>query len=92
MNPTLLTATTLARNFSDYLNRVRYQGASFDITRGSEIIARIGPPEPAIGYPIEHLSNLLDGLPPLAEDAENFLQDLHSAVDYLDKETDAWDS
>ncbi|MBI5330753.1 MAG: hypothetical protein HZB71_09085 [Betaproteobacteria bacterium] len=92
MTPTPLTATTLARNFSDYLNRVRYQGASYDITRGNEIIARIGPPEPVAGYPLEGLAALLAGLPTLAGDADDFVQDIHGAVAGLTTETDAWDS
>jgi hypothetical protein len=35
----VITATELARNLSDVLNQVRYQGMSFDIKRGAELIA-----------------------------------------------------
>jgi hypothetical protein len=92
MTSTVLTATTLVRNFSEYLNRVRYQGASFDIERGSEIIAHIGPPAAPGGYPIERLAALFAGLPPLADDGDSFLQDIHGAVAGLVTERDAWDS
>lgn len=86
----VLTATHLARNFSEYLNQVRYQGASFDIERNSEIVARIGPPAPSGGYPIERLGDLLAGLPEV--DSEAFLRDIHEAIDGLHGETETWDS
>lgn len=38
---TKITATELARNLSDILNRVRYKGESFEVTRGGETIAEI---------------------------------------------------
>ena len=38
---TKITATELARNLSDVLNRVRYKGESFEVTRGGETIAEI---------------------------------------------------
>jgi len=41
--PTKITATELARNLSDILNRVRYKGESFHIERKGELIAEIKP-------------------------------------------------
>jgi antitoxin (DNA-binding transcriptional repressor) of toxin-antitoxin stability system len=41
MNP--ISATHAARNFSELINRVRYQGESFEIERGNEVIAQIIP-------------------------------------------------
>jgi antitoxin (DNA-binding transcriptional repressor) of toxin-antitoxin stability system len=38
-----VSASHAARNFSDLINRVRYQGTSFEIERGNEVIARIVP-------------------------------------------------
>ncbi len=38
---TKITATELARNLSDVLNRVRYRGESFEVTRGGETIAEL---------------------------------------------------
>lgn len=40
---TKITATELARNLSDILNRVRYKGESFCIERNGELIAVLGP-------------------------------------------------
>lgn len=38
-----LTATDVARRFSDVLNRTKYRGESFLIERGGEVIAQITP-------------------------------------------------
>ena len=42
---TKITATELARNLSDILNRVRYKGESFLVLRGGETIAELIPTE-----------------------------------------------
>src|SRR2546426_749193 len=41
---TKITATELARNLSDILNRTRYKGESFVIERGGEPVAKMDPP------------------------------------------------
>ena len=41
--PTRITATDLARNLSDILNRVRYKGERFNVTRAGEVIAVLEP-------------------------------------------------
>lgn len=40
---TRITATELARNLSDVLNRVRYKGERFIVVRNGEEIARLDP-------------------------------------------------
>ena len=40
---TRITATELARNLSDILNRVRYKGESFEVMRGRETLAELKP-------------------------------------------------
>jgi hypothetical protein len=88
-----LTATTLARNFSDYLNQVRYQGATFDIQRGSDIVARLSPASRVAGYPLSRLGELYAALPELDEaEADALLADIHGATDALLPEADAWGS
>ena len=44
---TSITATGLARSLSDVLNRVRYKGERFLITRNGEPVGALGPTEPA---------------------------------------------
>ncbi len=90
---TTLTATNLARNFSAYLNQVCYQGASFEIQRGNEIVARLSPPAPVGGYPLDKLAGLFADLPALSdEDAADFLHDIEQANGQLTAGGDAWDS
>jgi antitoxin (DNA-binding transcriptional repressor) of toxin-antitoxin stability system len=45
MEPTTITATELARNLSDILNRVRYRGERFRVERNGDVIAEINPRE-----------------------------------------------
>jgi prevent-host-death family protein len=40
---TKITATELARNLSDILNRVRYKGESFRVERNGEVVAVLAP-------------------------------------------------
>jgi antitoxin (DNA-binding transcriptional repressor) of toxin-antitoxin stability system len=68
-----ISATNAARNFSDLINRVRYQGASFEIERGNEVIAQIIPAAPAATLSIADLDRQWAQLPRLdAEDAVLF--------------------
>jgi prevent-host-death family protein len=72
-----ITATEAARNFSDMLNRVRDQGASFEITRGNEVVARIVPAEPRKNFTVGDFIELWKRLPRLdPEDAAKFEDDL----------------
>lgn len=68
-----ISATHAARNFSDLINRVRYQGASFEIERGNEVIAQIIPVVPSATLSIANLDKQWAQLPHLdAEDAGLF--------------------
>ena len=40
-----VTATQVARSFSDFINRVHYKGETFVIERGGETIAQLSPPK-----------------------------------------------
>jgi hypothetical protein len=44
MKATRITATELARNLSDVLNRVRYKGERFEVVRGHDVVAELAPP------------------------------------------------
>jgi prevent-host-death family protein len=46
MTGTRITATDLARNLSDVLNRARYRGERFIVQRNGEDVAEIGPVAP----------------------------------------------
>lgn len=57
---TVLSATEVARNFSEVLNRVRYRGEEFVIMRGGEPVARLAPEPERATRPPSTLGNLLD--------------------------------
>jgi antitoxin (DNA-binding transcriptional repressor) of toxin-antitoxin stability system len=68
-----ISATNAARNFSDLINRVHYQGASFEIECGNEVIARIVPAMPAATLSIADLDEQWAQLPRLdSEDSGLF--------------------
>lgn len=93
MTHQVISAITLARNLSELLNRVRYQGVTLDVTRGSEVIACISAPSPAGGFPIAQLDRLLASLPQLtAQEAAQFEADVAAVVDNLQPEGNAWAS
>jgi antitoxin (DNA-binding transcriptional repressor) of toxin-antitoxin stability system len=72
-----ISATNAARNFSDLINRVRYQGTSFEIERGNEVIARIVPAGTPMTLSIAELNEQWTRLPRLdPEDAVLFEEDL----------------
>jgi antitoxin (DNA-binding transcriptional repressor) of toxin-antitoxin stability system len=89
----VITATELARNLSDLLNQVRYQGMSFDIKRGAELIAHVTPVRAIQGFPIERLDALLASLPGLNEaERQSFLDDVQAHEQPFTAEGDAWGS
>jgi antitoxin (DNA-binding transcriptional repressor) of toxin-antitoxin stability system len=47
---TRITATELARNLSDILNRVRYKGETFVIERNGEVLGNLTPTEELPSY------------------------------------------
>jgi antitoxin (DNA-binding transcriptional repressor) of toxin-antitoxin stability system len=74
---TTITATELARNLSDILNRVRYKGESFKVVRGNDVVASIAPTPGRSPFTMADFAELLKGLP--RPDAE-FADDLEWAV------------
>ena len=71
-----ITATDAARRFSDVLGTVRYQGVSFEITRGREVVAHLVPARPA-ATTVAELDALFARLPRLdPADAAAFAADL----------------
>lgn len=87
-----ISATHAARNFSDLINRVRYQGTSFDIERGNEVIARIVPVSVPSTLSIAELSVLWAQLPRLdQEDAALFEESLSNIRESASLPDTLWD-
>jgi antitoxin (DNA-binding transcriptional repressor) of toxin-antitoxin stability system len=73
---TTITATELARNLSDILNRVRYRGERFRIERNGEVVATLQPTPPRRVTTLGGLIELMDSLP---EPDEDFWKDVEEA-------------
>jgi prevent-host-death family protein len=58
-----VSATEAARNLSDLLNRVRYRGERFTVTRGGEEVAEIIPAKRSAGVTLRDLRRALASLP-----------------------------
>lgn len=56
MDETPISVTLAARKFSDYINRVRYQGASFLLEKNGVPVARLIPVQSKLGSDIEQLA------------------------------------
>lgn len=86
-----ISVTSAARNLSELLNRVAYQGASFELKRGGKSIARLVPAGPAEKVKVSDLNSLFARLPRLDEDADAFVRDIDNIRRGLPSEKDPWD-
>ncbi len=75
---TEITIARLARQLSDFINRVTWQGEGFLIMRGSKPVAVLSP-VPS-GVRVCDLGDVLAGLPPLLSDDINTFEDDLNAV------------
>ena len=89
---TKVTATEAARNFSDLLNKIKYQGMTYEVTRGRETVARIIPAGPASTIGVTDLNELFAALPPLQDDEiyafENDIRAIRNAAEYVERKWD----
>jgi hypothetical protein len=73
-----VTVTEFVRGFSDFINRVVYQGERFVLVRGGRELAEVRPRR--TGRQLAELAELLEGLPRLSpEEATAFGADLDAA-------------
>ncbi len=72
-----VTATQVARSFSDFVNRVHYKGETFVIERGGEAIAQLSPPYGVRNFSIGHFVENLKTLPKVDDD---FAADLEHGI------------
>ena len=73
----VISATEASRRLSRILNLVKYQGQSFEIKRGREIVARLVPAGPPSSVKASDLPRILAELPPLSKaERESFARDM----------------
>jgi len=85
-----INVTQAARQFSELLNRVAYQGTSFELERNHRVIARLTPVSAPRRVAVADLNRLFAELPRLGEDAEAFAEDLEAIRRELPPERNPW--
>jgi antitoxin (DNA-binding transcriptional repressor) of toxin-antitoxin stability system len=88
-----ISATQASRTFSKILNKVHYQGESYDIKRGKEVIAKIVPATAKKSIlKVSELNKLFKRLPSLESgDEEIFKKDLEQIRAQMNTEGNPWD-
>ncbi len=93
-NP-IITSTEMSHSLSDILNKVYYQGETFEIKRGKEIVAKISPVIASAkkkAMKLSELGDFLKSLPPLdPEDRANFVKDLQAIRKSMPYEGSKWE-
>jgi antitoxin (DNA-binding transcriptional repressor) of toxin-antitoxin stability system len=85
-----ISATELVRNLSAVVDNVRISGQSLYITKGSQTVAQLSPP-PKQGFPAAKLSDLLNSLPSLGDDAKDFSADIEKLKQHAQLPDNPWD-
>ena len=62
-----------AKNFTSLVDKVYSEGISVDLERDDKVIARLTPALPRSPLTVDRLNAFLKNLPPLADDAVDFL-------------------
>jgi prevent-host-death family protein len=73
---TKITATELARNLSDILNRVRDRNESFNVVQNGEVVAKLSPPKPEKRLTV---GEFLRVWPTLPKPDEDYWKDVEAA-------------
>lgn len=90
-----ISVTEAARNFSDCVNRVRYQGTTFVLHKNGVPVARIVPEEqkPKTGRELgPALCEALRDIHLTTDEATSWLRDLEQARKNLLQPVDKWQS
>lgn len=73
-----MSVTEVARNFSEIINRVYYQGQTFLLTRGNAVVAKLSRPEKVVT--LEEWKHRWNELPHLdSSDADLWQEELTAA-------------
>jgi antitoxin (DNA-binding transcriptional repressor) of toxin-antitoxin stability system len=87
------SVTEVARNFSEFINRVVHRGEGFVLTRGGKAVAELRPVP--VGRKLGELPGIFASLPRLSEEeARSFAADVDAAREELARipEHDPWAS
>ncbi len=80
--PKLITVTDMMRSFSDIVGRVYYKGETFDIKKGTNVVARLSPTKKKVTLAVSELNEFFKLSPRLnkaeAEDFEKVINEVKS--------------
>lgn len=79
------------KNFAQLVNRVHVEGISIDLERDDKIIARLTPARPKSPLTVGELDAFLRKLPSLADDADDFAEDVRAIRAEFPMEANQWD-
>jgi antitoxin (DNA-binding transcriptional repressor) of toxin-antitoxin stability system len=86
-----IKATEVARRLSEILNRVKYQGHGFEVTRGREVVARIVPAGSSRRLKVSELARVFQEIPRLeAGERKAFRKDLKAIRKKTPRLDDPW--
>ena len=85
-----MTVTQAARNFSDLVNRVQYQGVSVELIKSNKVVAVISPVSLKPSMKVKDLLGFFSSLPNLGEDAIQFEKDMADIDSMMPKGEDKW--
>ncbi|MBL0941706.1 MAG: hypothetical protein IBJ00_03110 [Alphaproteobacteria bacterium] len=92
MTTHIIRATKAVREFSNLLSKVYYQGESFEIKRGKEVVAKLSPAMPTQKIHLSELRDFLFSLPALdKEDQTAFIRDTHDIRTTMKVPASKWD-
>ena len=94
MDPVSISVTEASRNFSDCVNRARYQGTSFVLLKGGSQVARIEPAAEAQPKRGRELAaafvKAVEGMHVGEEEATSWLHDLEQARGSMQPQGRPW--
>lgn len=86
-----MTVTQAARNFSDLVNRVHYQGVSVELVKSKRVVAVISPATKISTMKVGDLSNFFSSLPNLGKDSAELVKDMEDIAKNMPKAMDEWE-
>ena len=89
MRETPISVTEAARNFAEYVNRARYQNASFVLLKNGSPVARLIPDREKLCTG-KDLAEALSQVRLPRKEAESWRRDLHTARKTLKPPIDKW--
>lgn len=90
MKKSRITVTEAARNFSDFVNRVRYQNVSFELVKNGKPVARLVPETEEKVLLGRDAAKIIAALKLPQEEAKAWRRDLKRARKLLKPPIDKW--